>query len=76
MSFSGKNDKVVYILVSIKLHVGKYMDSDQYVCDVLDYSRGTWGNCDNDTRTNYSEYLDNVCNDLSNDDEQTQGNLL
>ena len=40
MSFSGSHDEVFYILVSIKLHVGKYMDISHYACDVLDYNTG------------------------------------
>ena len=60
MSFSVKHDKVVYIIVSINLHVGKYMDSGNYVCDILDYNTGTWCNFYQDTITNYSGYPDNV----------------
>ena len=36
MSFSGSDDEVVYILVSVKINVGKDMDSGHYYCDVLD----------------------------------------
>ena len=46
MSFSGKNDEVVYILVSINIHEGKDMDSINYYCDILDYNTGTWWRCD------------------------------
>ena len=73
MSFSGKNDEVVYILVSIKLHVGNYMNG-HYVCDVLNYSTGTWWNCDDDTITNYSRFLENVYADLSN--EKKRGDFI
>ena len=66
VSFSGRHDEVVYILVSIKIRVGKYMDSFHYVCDVLDNIRGRWWNCNNDTITNYSGYLKNVYDILSN----------
>ena len=52
-AFSGKHDEVVYILVSIKLHVRKDMDSGHYICDVLDYNSGTWCNCDDDAITHY-----------------------
>ena len=41
-------------MVSIKIHVGKYMDSGHYVCDVFHYSTVTWWNFDDDTITNYS----------------------
>ena len=40
------NPKVLYILVSIKLHIGNDMDQGNYVCDVLDYNTGTWWNCE------------------------------
>ena len=33
--FSGRHDEVFYILVSIKHHVSKDVDSGHYVCDVL-----------------------------------------
>ena len=56
MSFLCKHTEVVYIFVSIKLHIGKSMDSGHYVCDVLDHNKGTWRNCDDDTMTNYSGY--------------------
>ena len=42
MSFSGKRDEEVYIIVSINLHVGKYMDSGHYVCYKVGYNTGTW----------------------------------
>ena len=66
MSFPGEHAEMVYILVSIKLNICKDMDSGQYVCDVLDYNKGTWWNCDDDKITNYSGYPENICNDLSN----------
>ena len=28
--------KAIYVLVSIKYHIGNYLDQGQYVCDVLD----------------------------------------
>ena len=73
MSFSDKYNEVVYIMVFIKLHVGKYMDSGNYVCDLLGYNKVTWWNCDDYTITNFSGYLDNVYNNLSNENEQKQG---
>ena len=42
MYFSDKHDEVVYIMISIKIHVGKDMDSGHYVWDILDYNTGTW----------------------------------
>ena len=56
MSFPGKHAELVYILVSIKIRIGKYMDIGHYICDVLDYNTGTQWNFDRDTITNYSEY--------------------
>ena len=53
-SMSFPNDpKVLYILVSIKLHIGNDMDQGHYVCDVLDYNTVTWWNCDDETITQY-----------------------
>ena len=50
MSFSGKHDEAVYILVAIKLHAGNDINSGNYVCDVLDYNTGTWWNCDDNKK--------------------------
>ena len=36
MSFRGKRAEVIYIIVSIKLHISNDMDSGNYICDVLD----------------------------------------
>ena len=35
-SFPDKHPGVLYILVSIKLHIGNYMDKGHYVYDVLE----------------------------------------
>ena len=44
---SRPNDpKVIYVLVSIRYHIGNDMDQGQYICDVLYYSTGTWWKCD------------------------------
>ena len=65
-SMSFPNDtKVIYILVSIKFHIGNYMDQGHYVCDVLDYNTGTWWNCDDEIITEYPGYPMNVYNELS-----------
>ena len=48
MSFSGKYDEAVYIILSINIRVGKDMDSGPYLCDVFDYSTGTWWNCEDE----------------------------
>ena len=67
MSFPYKYAEVLYILVSIKLHIDNDMDKGHYVCDVLDYSTGTWWNYDDDTITQYLGYPMNVYDDLSID---------
>ena len=67
MSFPDKEPKVLYILVSIKLHIVNYMDKGHYVCDVLDYNKGTWWNCDDETIIQYPGYPSNVYEDLSID---------
>ena len=72
MSFP-KNPEVIYILVSIKLHIGNDMDQGHYVCDVLDYYTGTWWNCDDEKVTEYPGYPMNVYNDLSRDKKQKIG---
>ena len=64
MSFPGKDTEVLYILVFVKLNIGKGMDKGQYVCDVLDYSTGTWWNFDDDTVTQYLGYPINVYDEL------------
>ena len=59
--------EVLYILVSINLHIGNDMDKGHYVCDVLYYITVTWWNCDDEKRIKYSGYPMNVYNDLSSD---------
>ena len=66
MSFPN-NREVIYILVSIKIHIGNDMYQGHYVCDVLDYNTGTCWNCDDETITQYPGYPMNVYNDLSSD---------
>ena len=38
MPFPGIDSVVLYILVSIKLHIGNDMEKGHYACDVLDYN--------------------------------------
>ena len=64
MSFTGIDSEVLYIIVSIKLHIGKDMDKGYYVCDVLDRNTGTWRNCDDDTITQYPGYPINAYDEL------------
>ena len=66
MSFTN-NPEVIYIIVSIKLHIGNGLDKGKYVCDVLYYNTRTWWNCDDEKITQYPGYPMNVYNDLSID---------
>ena len=67
MYFPYKHSEVLYILVSVELHIGNDMYKGHYSCDVLYYNTGTWWNCDDDTITQYPGYPINVYNDLSID---------
>ena len=65
-SMSFPNDpKLLYILVSIKLHIANDMDQGHYVCDILDYNTVAWWNCDDEKVTQYPGYSMNVYTDLS-----------
>ena len=66
MSFPDIDAKVLYIIVSIKLHIVNDMDKGHYICDVLYYNTGKWWNCDDTTINKYSGYPKNVYDDLSN----------
>ena len=59
MSFPDKPE-VLYILASIKLHIGNDMDKGHYVCDLLDHNTGTWWNCD-DEKNNSISRISNEC---------------
>ena len=65
--FSGIDDEVLYIIVSMNLHIGNDMDKGHYVFDVLYYNRRTWRNCDDDKITQYTGYPMNIYNGLSID---------
>ena len=56
------NPKVIYVLFSIKFHIGNDMDQGHYVCGVLDYNTGTWCNCDDEIITEYPGYPMNAYN--------------
>ena len=71
--FSGIHDEVVYILVSINIHIGKDMYSGHYACYLLHYNTGIWWRCDDEIITNYSGYPENVYDDLSHENEQKTG---
>ena len=72
MSFPN-DPKVIYVIFSIKFHIGNYMDQGHYVCDVLDYKTVTWWNCDDEIVTEYPGYTMNVYNELSSDKKQKKG---
>ena len=76
MSFSGIHDEVFCIMFSINIHVGEDMDSRHYVCYLLDYNTWTWWGCDDEIITNYSGYLENVCDDVSHENEQKRGKIV
>ena len=73
MYFPVIDARVPHIIFSIKLHIGNDMDKDHYVCHVLDYTIGTWWNCDDSTITQHSGYTMNVYDNLSIDNEQKKG---
>ena len=56
---------MLYIIVSIKLHIGNNTNKGHYVYSVLNYNTGTWWNCDDETMTQYPGYPYNVFDDLS-----------
>ena len=70
MSFTGQDTEVIYILVSIKLHIGNNMDNGQYVCDVLYCNTGTFWNYDDNTLTKYAGYPKNLYDNLSMNNEK------
>ena len=72
MSFPGIDYEVLYIIVSINLHIGNDMGRVHYVCDVLYYNTGTWWNCDDTKITKYSVYPKNEYDNLSNDKKTTK----
>ena len=73
MFFTGKHAEVIYIPVSINIHIGNDMYRGHYVCDVLDYNTGTWWNCDDVTITRYSGYPKNLYDNLSKENEKKRG---
>ena len=73
MYLSGNYDEVVYILVSIKNNLGKFMGSGHCYCDILDYNTGTWWICDDDNISEFRGYPCNVYDELSHKNVQHQG---
>ena len=65
--------EVLYIPVSIKLHICNDMNKGHYVCDVLEYTTGTWWNCDIARITKYLVYPMNVYGNLSIDNKPKKG---
>ena len=76
MSFSGRHDKVVYILVSIQHRLVKDMYGIQYIYYVLYYNTGIWWRYENDIITKYSEYPENVYDNFSNENEEKKGKYI
>ena len=72
VSFTGIYSEVLYILVYIKLHIGKDIDKDQYACDIIYYNIGTWCNCFDDTITQYPGYTMNIYDELLADNKERQ----
>ena len=68
LSFSVINDEVVYILVSIKFHQGKDMDSVHYYCVFWGFNTRTWQRCDDDTISEFRGYPGSVYNESSQED--------
>ena len=64
---------MIYVLVSIKYHIGNDLDWGHYVCDVLDYNTGTWWKCDDEIVTKYPGYPMNVYNEVSSGKKQKKG---
>ena len=76
VSFSGSDDEVDYILVWIKICLGKYMDIGHYLCNVLNYNIVTRWEFDDDIITNFSGYPENFHDDLSHESKQNIGKEL
>ena len=65
--------EVIYVLVSIKYHIGNDMDQGHYICDILEYRTGTWCKCDDEIITKYPGYPMNVYNEVSSDKNRKKG---
>ena len=64
---------MIYVLVSIKYHIGNDLDQGHYICDVLDYNTGTWWEFDDEIVTKYPGYPMNVYNEVSSDKKTKKG---
>ena len=64
---------MIYVLVSIKYNIGNDIDQGHYICDVLDYSTGTWCKCDDEIVTKYPGYPTNVSNEVFSDKKHRKG---
>ena len=60
-------------MLSIKIHVGKDMDTFHYYSDVLDHNTGIWWRCENGKMMDLRGYLDDVDDELLHEKEQNQG---
>ena len=61
------NPEVIYVLFCIKYHIGNDMDQGHSICDLLDYSTGTWWKCDDEIITKYPGYPMDVYDELECD---------
>ena len=66
MPFPDIDAEVLYIISSIKIYIGNYIDKGHYVWGVLDYNTGTWWDLYDSKLTKYLGYQKNVYDDLSN----------
>ena len=64
ISFPGIDSELLYMIVSIKLYIGKDTDKSHYVCDALDYKIVTLWNWYDDTINQYPGYPINVYGEL------------
>ena len=71
--FSYSDDEGVYIMVSIKIHVGKDMDSVHYYWDALYSNTETCWRCDDAKIMYFRGYSGNVYNELLHGNEQKTG---
>ena len=73
ISFPGEDTEVIFILLSINIRNGNDVYSGHWVSDVLYYNTETWWSSYDDTITKYSEYLNNLYDNLSMVNEPKKG---
>ena len=60
MSFPAIESEVLYIIVSVKLNIGKDVDKGHYLCGVLYHNTGILWSFDDDTISQYPGYPMNL----------------